>query len=198
MFIYISLYVALLAEIAPLNWRTREAVGICPSVIARPRSLHGSAWAPSTALAAASCGSEQAQLAGFVPRDGKKKETSTKFGECRRKKRRQPPGTVASLRLFLRSSTGPNRPFQPQSLGRVYDPVGIAEGRPRLTQQRNAATSASFCGWLTICSQSVGRGKGHVERMGNAGSSRSTRRKLDQRHDSARSTRFARRAFRSR
>src|SRR5271157_4958566 len=33
--------------------------------------------------------------------------------------------------------------------------------------------------------------------MGNAGSSRSTRRKLDQRHDSARSTRFARRAFRS-
>ena len=33
--------------------------------------------------------------------------------------------------------------------------------------------------------------------MGNARSSRSTRRKLDQRHDSARSTRFARRAFRS-
>src|SRR5271157_2895886 len=36
--------------------------------------------------------------------------------------------TVASLRLFLRSSTGPNRPFQPQSLGRVRDPVRIAEG----------------------------------------------------------------------
>jgi hypothetical protein len=35
---------------------------------------------------------------------------------------------VASLRLFLRSSTGPNRAFEPQSLGRVRDPVGIAEG----------------------------------------------------------------------
>jgi len=35
---------------------------------------------------------------------------------------------VASLRLFLRSSTGPNRVFEPQSLGRVRDPVRIAEG----------------------------------------------------------------------
>ena len=35
---------------------------------------------------------------------------------------------VASLRLFLRSSTGPNRAFEPQSLGRVRDPVRIAEG----------------------------------------------------------------------
>jgi len=39
--------------------------------------------------------------------------------------------TVASLRLFLRSSTGPNRRFQPQSLGRVRDPVRIAEGPTR-------------------------------------------------------------------
>jgi len=35
---------------------------------------------------------------------------------------------LASLRLFLRSSTGPNRAFEPQSLGRVLDPVRIAEG----------------------------------------------------------------------
>src|SRR5271157_4728751 len=35
---------------------------------------------------------------------------------------------VASLRLFLRSFTGPNRAFEPQSLGRVRDPVRIAEG----------------------------------------------------------------------
>src|SRR5208337_3222341 len=34
----------------------------------------------------------------------------------------------ASLRLFLRSSTGPNRAFEPQSLGRVRDPASIAEG----------------------------------------------------------------------
>ncbi len=32
---------------------------------------------------------------------------------------------VASLRLFLRSSTGPNRAIEPQSLGRVRDPVRI-------------------------------------------------------------------------
>ncbi len=101
---------------------------------------------------------------------------------------------MASLRLFLRSSTGPNRPFQPQSLGRVRDPVrarkriivtlrpsssryqavrsshlqrlifygplGSPKGRPRLMQQRNAATSASVCGWLTSCSQSVGGADG--------------------------------------
>ena len=35
---------------------------------------------------------------------------------------------LASLRLFLRSSTGPNRAFEPQSLDRVRDPVRIAEG----------------------------------------------------------------------
>src|SRR5271157_3057187 len=34
---------------------------------------------------------------------------------------------VASLRLFLRSCTGPNRAFEPQALGRVRDPVRIAE-----------------------------------------------------------------------
>jgi len=32
---------------------------------------------------------------------------------------------VVSLRLFLRSSTEPNRAFEPQSLGRVRDPVRI-------------------------------------------------------------------------
>src|SRR5208283_1096836 len=152
------------------------------------------------------------------PPPERKNETATKSGEYRRKKRRQPPVTVASPRLFLRPSTGPNRPFQPQSLGRVRDPVRIAEGPTAIDAERSAttsasvriaegptaidaersaATSASVCGRLTSCSQSVGRGKGHAESMGNAGSSRSTRRKLDQRHDSARSTRFARRAFRS-
>ena len=35
---------------------------------------------------------------------------------------------MASLPLFLRSSTGPNRAYEPQSLGRVRDPVRIAEG----------------------------------------------------------------------
>jgi len=47
---------------------------------------------------------------------------------------------VASLRLFLRPSTGPNRPFQPQSLGRVRNPVRIAEGPTAIdaaTQRRH-------------------------------------------------------------
>ena len=68
---------------------------------------------------------------------------------------------VASLRWFHRSSTGPNRAFEPQSLeslGRVRDPVRIAEGPTAIdaATQRNAATSASVCGWLTSCSQAVG------------------------------------------
>src|SRR5208337_967687 len=48
--------------------------------------------------------------------------------------------TESSLRLFPRSSTGPNRPFQPQSLGRVRDPVRIAEGPTAIdatTQRRH-------------------------------------------------------------
>src|SRR5271157_465195 len=50
---------------------------------------------------------------------------------------------VASLRLFLRSSTGPNRAFEPlslESLGRVRDPVRIAEGPSAIdaaTQRRH-------------------------------------------------------------
>src|SRR5208282_133475 len=70
--------------------------------------------------------------------------------------RRQPPNlenqiwrtqtvqvNVASLRLFPRSSTGPNRAFEPQSLeslGRVRDPVRIAEGPTAIdaaTQRRH-------------------------------------------------------------
>src|SRR5208282_4931181 len=62
----------------------------------------------------------------------------------------------ASLRLFLRSSTGPNRAFEPQLLGRVRDPVRIAEGPTAIDAATQAATSASVCGWLTSCSQAVG------------------------------------------
>ncbi len=90
--------------------------------------------------------------------------------------------------MFLRPSTGPNRRFQPQSLGRVRDPVRIAEGPTAI----DAATQRRHFGFrlrLVDKLQPIGgASKGHVERMGNAGSSRSTRRKLDQRHDSARST----------
>src|SRR5271157_1176576 len=52
----------------------------------------------------------------------------------------------------------------PNRLAVSVTQLGSPKGRPRLTQQRNAATSASV--WLTICSQSVGRGKGYVETMG--------------------------------
>ncbi len=50
---------------------------------------------------------------------------------------------VASLPLFLRSSTGPNHPIQPQSLGRVRDPVRIAEGPTAI----NAATQRRHFGF---------------------------------------------------
>jgi len=79
-------------------------------------------------------------IATIATRSEAEKETATKSGEYRRKKRREPPVTVASLRLSLRPSTGPNRPFQPQSLGRVRDPVRIAEGPTAIdaaTQRRH-------------------------------------------------------------
>src|SRR5271157_2807640 len=63
--------------------------------------------------------------------------------------------TVTSLRLFLRSSTGPNRPFQPQSLGRVRDPVRIAEGPTAM----DAATQRRHFGFrlrLVYKSQPIG------------------------------------------
>jgi len=67
---------------------------------------------------------------------------------------------VASLRLFLRSSTGPNRVFESQSLGRVRDPVRIAEGPTAIDAATQRRHSASVCGWLTSCSQSVGGAEG--------------------------------------
>ena len=75
----------------------------------------------------------------------REKETATKSGEHRRKKGRQPPVTVASLRLSLRPSTGLNCPFQPQSLGRVRDPVRIAEG-PRPRHGSNAGHRSGVAG----------------------------------------------------
>ena len=44
----------------------------------------------------------------------------------------------------------------PNRLAVSVTQFGSPKGRPRWTQQRNAATSASVCGWLTSCSQSVG------------------------------------------
>ena len=65
----------------------------------------------------------------------------------------------ASLRLFLRSSTGPNRAFEPQSLGRVRDPVRIAEG----TTATDAATQHRHFGFrlrLVDKLQPIGGGSG--------------------------------------
>jgi len=66
---------------------------------------------------------------------------------------------VASLRLFLRSSTGPNRAFEPQSLGRVRDPVRIAEGPTAI----DAATQRRHFGFrlrLVDNLQPIGGGSG--------------------------------------
>src|SRR5208337_2155901 len=71
--------------------------------------------------------------------------------------------TVASVDCFFGLPRGPIVHSSPNRLAVSVTQLGSPKGRPRLTQQRNAATSASVCGWLTSCSQSVGRGKGHVE-----------------------------------
>ena len=66
---------------------------------------------------------------------------------------------LASLRLFLRSSTGPNRAFEPQSLGRVRDPVRIAEGPTAI----DAATQRRHFGFrlrLVDKLQPIGGGSG--------------------------------------
>ena len=69
---------------------------------------------------------------------------------------------VASLRLFLRSSTGPNRAFEPQSLGRVRDPVRIAEGPTAM----DAATQRRHFGFRLRLADKLqpsggGSGQGH-------------------------------------
>src|SRR5271157_1428866 len=66
---------------------------------------------------------------------------------------------VESLRLFLRSSTGPNRAFEPQWLGRVRDPVRIAEGPTAI----DAATQRRHSGFrlrLVDNLQPIGGGSG--------------------------------------
>ena len=65
---------------------------------------------------------------------------------------------MASLRLFLRFSTGPNRAFEPQSLGRVRHPVRIAEGPTAM----DAATQRRHFGFrlrLVDKLQPIGRGR---------------------------------------
>ncbi len=48
----------------------------------------------------------------------------------------------------------------PNRLAASVTQLGSLKGRPRMTQQRNAATSAFVCGWLTSCSQSAGERTG--------------------------------------
>ena len=66
---------------------------------------------------------------------------------------------VASLRLFLRSSTGPSHAFEPQSLGRVRDRFRIAEGPNAI----DAATQRRHFGFrlrLVDKLQPIGGGSG--------------------------------------
>ena len=124
---------------------SRDAPGNCTPHCRRPsRPRRTARQQTTTEMSETSYGTAQAgaqTLAASGLRDFRVPfETATKFGEYRRKKRRQPPVTVASLRLFLRSSTGPNRAFEPQSLGRDRDPVRIAQGPTAIdaaTQRRH-------------------------------------------------------------
>src|SRR5271157_991824 len=47
-------------------------------------------------------------------------------------------------RLFLRSSTRPNRPFSPNRSAVSMTQLGSPKGRPRLTQHRTASTHFGF------------------------------------------------------
>ena len=75
---------------------------------------------------------------------------------------------------------------------------GEPNGELPCTARRMAASSGSFCGWLTIRSQFRGGSTGQSDRTLRASESRDRRRhRLHQGQSSARSTRFARSAFRS-
>src|SRR5271157_5984290 len=72
---------------------------------------------------------------------------------------------VESLRLFLRSSTGPNRAFEPQWLGRARDPVRMAEGPTAI----EAATQRRHFGFrlrLVDKLQPIGGGSGRGQADG--------------------------------
>src|SRR5271157_5762174 len=82
-------------------------------------------WGGSTKSCAMFCwrSYEQSDHYGLGPAKPKVKGDSHQIWRTQRVQ-----VNVASLRLFLRSSTGPNRALEPQSLGGVCDPVRIAEG----------------------------------------------------------------------
>jgi hypothetical protein len=84
--------------------------------------------------------------------------TATKSGESNLENTERVQVTVANLRLFLRSSRGPNRGFEPQSLGRVRDPVKIAEWPTAI----DAATQRRFGFRLRLVDklQPIGGGSG--------------------------------------
>ena len=97
----------------------------------------------------------------------------------------------------LRPSAGAKRGCEPQLLRRPDHPSLRTE---RATAADAVAHGLQFPFRLRRVDDSQpigGRGSGHAERIGNAGSSRSPRRRLDQGHASARVTKFARSAFRS-
>jgi len=57
----------------------------------------------------------------------------------------------------------------------VSSPYGV----PRLTQWRSALSSRSVCGWFTISTQLVGRGRGHADRIVTGLSARAGQPKLE-------------------
>src|SRR5271157_2812384 len=94
-------------------------------------------WGGSTKSCAMFCwrSYEQSDHYGLGPAKPKVKGDSHQIWRTQRVQ-----VNVASLRLFLRPSTGPNRAFEPQPLGRVRDPVRIAEGPTAIeaaTQRRH-------------------------------------------------------------
>ena len=77
--------------------------------------------------------------------------TATKSGEHREYKQ-----TWQAYNCFFGLPRGRTVHSSPNRSAVSVTQLGSPKGRPRLTQQRNAATSASVYGWLTSCSQAVG------------------------------------------
>ena len=105
---------------------------------------------------------------------------------------------VSVLSLLFRSPVGPNSGRSPSRRTISSDHVFSPNGHPRLTERRKAANSASVSTPFTSDNQRRGRSNGQSANHDLSTAFGILRRyKLDQRHCSARSTRFALKVLRS-
>ncbi len=99
---------------------------------------------------------------------------------------------------FLGRPRGRSVISRPRRRTILSDHEASPNGQPRLTARRRAASSASVCAVFTSFTQRLGRSRGQADSHDAPPAVDGIRRcRLHQRQSSARSTSFARRAFRS-